>query len=204
MLVAKNRFVKNITRIRNTYDLYLHLNKELKFPSDHLGDLLRSDFVFLVSALDRFVHDLVRIGMIESFQGIRPKTNSFLNFVIPLSQVDLMVNTSLYPPEIIFEQQIIQSHRYLAFQEPDKISNALSLVWTEPHKWQKISQGIDESENETKTKLKNIIIRRNQIVHEADMDLLTGDLINIDSSDLENSIDFVEKVCLKIYELVDG
>ena len=202
MLTAKNRFIKNISRIKNTYDLYNHLNNELKFPSQHLGDLIRSDLVFLVSALDRFVHDLVRIGMIKSFQGHRPKTNAYLNFSIPLSQVDTMVNSSIMPPELIFEQQILNNHKHLAFQEPDKISNALSLIWNEPHKWQKISQKIGEPENDTKTKLKNIVIRRNQIVHEADMDLQTGDLQEIEKSDVEMSIEFVEKICLNIYELI--
>ena len=201
MLTAKNRFLKNISRIKNTYDLYCHLNKELKFPSQHLGDLIRSDLVFLVSALDRFIHDLVRIGMIKSFQGVRPKTNAYLNFSIPLSQVDTMVNSSIMPPELIFEQQILNSHKHLAFQEPDKISNALSLIWNEPHKWQKISQKLGEPENDIRTKLKNIVIRRNQIVHEADMDLQTGDLQQIDSSDVEMSIEFIEKICLSIYDL---
>ena len=202
MLTAKNRFIKNISRIRNTYDLYNHLNKELKFPSQHLGDLIRSDLVFLVSALDRFIHDSVRIGMIKSFQGHRPKTNAYLNFSIPLSQVDTMINSSVMPPELIFEQQILNNHKHLAFQDPDKISNALSLIWNEPHKWQKISQKIGEPENDAKTKLKNIIIRRNQIVHEADMDLQTGDLQQIDNSDVEMSIVFIEKICLNIYDLI--
>ena len=36
------------------------------------SQLLRSQFVLLVSALDTYIHDIVRIGILQVYQGTRP------------------------------------------------------------------------------------------------------------------------------------
>ncbi len=97
---------------------------------------------------------------------------------------------------------IISKHKYLAFQEPEKITNALSLIWDEQHKWQKISEPFPIPESDVKILLKNIVIRRNQIVHESDIDLFTGSLLPIIRSDVEENVDFVEKLGNQIYDLL--
>ncbi len=202
MLTAKNRFKNNISRIRNTNDLHSHLKNRLNFQDAYISDISRSELVFLISSLDRFIHDIVKAGMIKIFQGLRPVTSSYLNFSIPLIQLDSIRNSIQVPPELIFEQQIIKSHKHLAFQEPDNITSALSLIWNEPHKWHKIAQKIGMNENDVKVKLKNIVLRRHQIVHEADMDLLTGTIQTIVHSDIESSIEFINGLCIGIYELI--
>ena len=193
MQVAKKRFEENISRIHHINDIYIHLKNHLNFNESDISDICRSELVYLVSALDRLIHDLVRAGMIETYQGKRVPTNAYLKFSITLEQLDLIVNSSIVSPEIVFEQHIMSAHKHLAFQEPDKISSALSLIWSEEHKWQKIAQKLGMNEKDIKIKLKNIVIRRNQIVHEADMDLLTGNIQVIIDTDIEDSIDFISK-----------
>lgn len=133
-----------------------------------LSDLLRWQWVLAVSALDKYIHDIVRIGMVEAFEGTRAQTPKFQEFKINMSGY-IGINGSS-TPSIEFEKEIIRQHGFLAFQFPDKISDALSFVWEEKNKWDVIAHNLTTpiSTSDSKTKLKNIVTRRNQIVHEGD------------------------------------
>lgn len=163
---AMTVFNSLIDQCSTTIGLYEYLEAK-SIPID-ASDLLRWQYVLAVSALDKYMHDIVRIGMIEEFQGIRTETAKYLDFKINLSVLSLIKNSPT--PEVDFSNEIIRQHSFLVFQDPDKISDALSLIWDEPHKWKKISSNMTTiiSENDLKTKLKNIVIRRNQIVHQCD------------------------------------
>lgn len=87
----------------------------------------------------------------------------------------------------IFERKIILKHSFMAFQDPGKVADALSFIWDENDKWGKISNQMGMDNNDCKTYLKNIVIRRNQIVHEGDytdrlskrQDIFLQDVIDI-------------------------
>ena len=202
MLVYKNNFLENIDRILNMHSIYKHLTRNLNFNKEDMSDILRSEIVYIISSLDRFIHDIVKFGMIEIFKGNRPPTPAFNNFKISLEQYNNIQNSSFPPPEKIFEDVIISTHKYQAFQEPDKISNALSLIWNENHKWHHIASELGIPEYDVKIKLKNLVIRRNQIVHESDIDLFTRSLLPIYENDVENGINFIKDLGLTIYNLV--
>lgn len=163
---AMNVFNSLINQCSSIMGIYEYLESN-NVPIDS-SDLLRWQIVLAVSALDKFVHDVVRIGMVEEFNGIRPETPKYKNIKINLSTLSAIKNSS--NPEIEFSNEIVRQHSFLAFQDPDKISDALSFIWDETHKWQKISlyMATPISENDLKIKLKNIVIRRNQMVHEGD------------------------------------
>lgn len=202
MQVCKDKLLHNIDRISNMHAIYKHLTNSLKFNQDDVADIIRSEIVYLISAFDRLIHDLVKIGMIEIFLGNRPMTAAYKKFTISIEQSNMINNSTVPPPEFVFEQIIVKSHKHLSFQEPDKISNALSLIWDENHKWQKIATELGLSQNDVKIKLKNLVIRRNQIVHESDIDLFSGNLLPIFETDVESATTFIKDLGCKIYELV--
>ena len=39
-------------------------------------------------------------------------------------------------PEVILEKDLYNRLSYMSFQHPDKVVDALSLIWSEPHKIQ--------------------------------------------------------------------
>ncbi|MBG0782037.1 MAG: hypothetical protein H0S84_07200 [Bacteroidales bacterium] len=202
MLRAKQIFDFGINRVRNIDSLFLHLTNQLGFNPTDVSDLLRSEIVYSLSSFDRLVHDLVKAGMIDSFTGIRTTTNAYKNFSITLKQFDAINSASIPPAEFVFEQTITSSHKHLSFQDPEKVVEALSLIWHENHKWQKIATEMGMNQNDLKTELKNIVIRRNQIVHEGDFDLFTGDIQPIFQSDTRQSVDFINSLGNTIYNLV--
>lgn len=202
MFRAKQIFDTGINRVRNIDSLFEHLTTLLGFNPSDVSDLLRSEIVYSLSSFDRLIHDLVKAGMVDSFKGNRMPTNAYKNFSISLNQFDAINAASVPPAEFVFEQTIASSHKHLSFQDPDKVVEALSLIWHEKHKWQKIASEMGMNQNDLKTELRNIVIRRNQIVHEGDFDLFTGNIQPITHSDTKQSVDFISNLGSKIYDLV--
>jgi hypothetical protein len=189
---SKVRFDSAMQRIRQLDALYVHLSNNLHFPTDTISDLLRAEIVYVISAFDKYIHDIVRQGMVEIFTGVRQQTSAYKSFQISIEQFDLInSSTSVPPPESVFESTVAAYHKHLSFQDPDKVAAALSLMWPEVHKWQRIAQCMGKTESDTRIELKNIIIRRNQIVHEGDIDLLTGQVQQIDHADTLESVNFI-------------
>ncbi len=59
-----------------------------------LNDLLRAEMVLIVSALDHFVHELARLGMMEIWRGIRPATAAYLKFSVSLKVATQLIDQS--------------------------------------------------------------------------------------------------------------
>ncbi|SEN25035.1 hypothetical protein SAMN05192574_102908 [Mucilaginibacter gossypiicola] len=201
MLSAKRQFDESMSRVNELDSLFTHLNTTLRFPSASISDLLRSEVVYSVSALDKLIHELVKEGMVEIFLLRRPRTSAYSKFPLTLDIVN-NINLGVIPPELVFARHISESHRHLSFQDPDKISSILPLIWAEPHKWQTIALAMGLTEADVKTKLKNIVIRRNQIVHESDLDLSTGDIQPISQTDVRDIVQFIVLLGNTIFSLV--
>lgn len=222
MKTAHQQFKDNFVYIRELDNLYHHLKYQLQLPND-LSDLLRAEIVYAISALDKLVHELIRLGMLETFNGKRTRTSSFERFVISNKTMEEIKRTSiersLFPtmipssqldlPEYWFEQEVILKHKANSYQDPKKISEGLSLIWNEGHKWQKIAKEMPLDKNakpqEEKvivTQLELIVNIRNNIVHEAGIDFQTGKKHIIDENDTQDMINFIEYIGDAIYKCV--
>lgn len=194
MRQAKVVFCALMAQRSVTAGLYEYLSKN-KIPLDS-SDLLRWQWVLSVSALDKYIHDIVAAGMVEQYLKRRTATPKFNTFSLSMNVIS---NLSIDPaPEIEFRNEVIRKNSYLAFQEPDKIADALSYIWNEPNKWDIISGNMATSIDSTmlKTKLKNIVVRRNQIVHEGDCLSTNMPLTQqaISLSDTEDVIQFITEL----------
>lgn len=166
MRQAKVIFCELVAQRNVITGLYEYLSQN-KIPLD-ASDLLRWQWVLAVSALDKYVHDIVSAGMVEQYRNRRPATPKFNAFQLSMNVISILSYSPA--PEIDFRNEVVRRNSYLAFQEPDKIADALSYIWNEPHKWETISRNMATPIDPAtlKTKLKNIVVRRNQIVHEGD------------------------------------
>ena len=171
-------------------------------PNDDLTDLLRAEIVYSISAFDKLIHELVKIGMIETFNGTRIQTVQYKTFKVTIDTLLKIQNPSGIPPQFWLKQEIERQHKLLSFQEPDKVNNALNLISDKPHKWQIIATQLRMTEVDVRISLKNIVTRRNAIVHEADEDAQTNQKTIIIQSDVTNDITFIENLGKAIYDLV--
>lgn len=193
-------FEKNIKDSSQLLALYEFSSKNL--PGMVFDDLLRAHLVYSVSAFDKLIHDIIKIGMVEIFLNRRPATPKYLNEGISLEIHNKILGATVPPREYYFENEVARKLSFLSFQDPDKITDGLSFIWGESHKWQHIADRMGVDLHNAKTTLKTIVARRNQIVHEADIDIATGQKYAIDKTETETACAFVLSCGQAIYNNV--
>lgn len=193
-------FIKTIKDTRQAIVLYDYFDRVINPPCDY-SDLLRWQWVQSVSALDKLIHDLVKIGICQAFKGTRNQTSKFQSMPIDIKNVLNMEQDSA-ARDSIFESYIISKFKTYSFQDPDKISDGLSYIWDEQHKWHQIALAMGKTEIDTRTELKNIIFRRNQIAHEGDYVFHLGSRADIEREDAVEVVNFIEKLGSVIYSIV--
>ncbi len=193
-------FDNSIGESRNQNALFHHIkNQGIPFNVD---DLLRGQIVTSMAAFDKLIHDLIRIGMVQIFTGARSSTPKYLAETIDMQTHEAIKLAALPPPELVFEQAVVRKLSRLSFQDPVKVSEGLSLIWEERHKWEKIGAIIGKSGKDTQTELKLIAQRRNAIVHESDMDPVTHAKTLVTVNDANSITDFLEVCGKAIHSLI--
>lgn len=194
---AKIHFEQNIVRVKSLGSIYNSINNET--TTEDISDILRAQYVMLVSALDHFIHEVVRLGMIETYNNQRTPTKKFKEFILSLDK-NILFNKAIMEEksDIWLNGQIRYKNGFKSFQESDKIKEALSLI-LEYDIWEKVSETLND-ENITK-KLNLIIDRRNKIAHEADIEPLNQELREIREDDLIDSIQLIENMVNAIFEI---
>jgi hypothetical protein len=198
MLSSIRQFRDNIKQARELGRLALAVSS-MTTPAVDVSDLFRAQIVLAVSALDYFVHELIRLGMVEAAQGSRPKTNAYLKFQMPIAVFDSALAGS--PCEIWVSDAVRERHSWLSFQQPDKIADAIRLI-SSIELWNLVAIELATSSADVKTGLKVIIDRRNTIAHEADMDPANpGFRWTINSTMANEATDFIDRIAEAIFKV---
>lgn len=201
MIVIIQQFESSLDDSVHLRSLYKHCVENLGLPGEYC-DLLRMSVAYSMSALDKLIHDLVVYGMVETYIGRRPATGKFLSEGLSIQNHIDLKNASVPPAEILFESIVRQKISHLSFLDPIKMADALSLVWSENHRWQKIADVMQREQSDVKTELRNIYKRRNAIVHESDKDPVTNAKMPLVEADAERIEQFIRDLGTTIYRLV--
>ena len=164
-MLAIDSFRENISRARELGQLYSALSA-ITTQALSTDDLLRSQMVMSVSAMDHYIHEVVRQGMVAIYEGIRPPVPGFSKFQVSLLEAKSSVPAS---SSNWVDVAIRQSHSFLSFQHPDKLAEAIRLIHPDPI-WPALEKKIGIPARDLKENLKLIVDRRNKIAHEADID----------------------------------
>lgn len=198
MLSPIEQFRKNITRVQDLGGLHTVLDNTTTSAVD-LSDILRAQIVMIVSALDLYIHEITRVGMLEVYNGIRPQTDAYLRFQVSLESV----MTGIADPNVDdwLDTEIRERHSHLSFQEPDKIADAVRR-FTSCELWPSVAVKLNLDVREVKGRLSAIVKRRNQIVHESDLDPTYPGTVTrwpISPMDVSDTLGFVQDVCEAIH-----
>ena len=199
MLNSIEQFREDIGRVRAIGGLYGALG-QISVPVLDETDLLRAQFVMAVSALDRYIHEITRVGMLESYDERRPRTNAFLRFQVGMEGV--MTGLDDLSGNNWFEAEIRERHGYQAFQHPEKIVAAVRL-FSSCELWPSVASQLGLSVQEVKSELSLIVERRNKIAHESDVDPgFPGARWPISPLDSANAVSFIEDISEAIHIVV--
>ena len=196
---AINRFRTNIAWVRALGGIHRALCT-LTTPALDPTDLLRAQFVLVVGVLDYYVHEVVRLGMLDVYEGHRPPTNAFRRFMVSTEGVMAGATTPGFPAW--FEDEIRERHGHLSFQQPERIADAIRL-FSPCELWPSVRSVLGLPATDVKTRLDIVVDRRNKIAHEADPDpSYPGARWPITAWDADSTIDFIERLCEAIHSIV--
>lgn len=192
---AKALFDKNIHRVQALVDIARRIESENREISE---DILRAAIVLLVSALDTFIHDVVRIGMVQILRGERNQTQEYQKFAVTMNLISFDGSYRW------FEEEIRRRHSKLSFQTPKDIVDILKLIIKEDI-WASMAAYLQENSEQLKKKLNAIVSKRNKIAHESDIDPTSnGESYNpVDSpAELEKHIEFIKTLVFHLYKVL--
>ena len=205
MQAVLDLFKENIRRARDITSIFRVMTAQTTQAFD-LSDVLRASLVMLVSALDHFIHEMVRLGMLEAYRAERTRTPAFLRFQVTLDSV--LETSSDFDPEARLDSQIRERHGHQSFQTPESIADALRLV-SDVALWNEVADGLGMGRRGVTDRLALIAQRRNKIAHEADMMpdyagqiVYSDSRFPIDEGMVDDAINFIDRVSETIYTLV--
>ncbi|SRR5712692_4990779 len=166
-----------------------------------LDDLLRAELVLAVSAVDCYIHDVVRVGMTRCFSAVGGEPNAYLNFGVSLGLAKRIAAEASEPVRLaLVEEEIRRLHGFRTFQNAENISQALALIGVKSI-WDKVGISLSIRPSDVRTRLDIIVDRRNRIAHESDVDPTMGIGMKypIDHPMVQQAVNFLEQMVKASY-----
>ena len=187
MTVARHHFEKNLESINILGGLYDYLSPQLKAVD--LSELLRAQYVMIVSALDHYVHTRVREDLLDIFYD---NTKTSPNISISLKIVKLLLQEQNKDEQRrILDAEIRNILSKDSYQSSRNIENAFGLIEIKKI-WSSIAVNFGMSADDLVKTLNLIVTRRNKIAHESDINSTTGDKEYIDTNTVSETINFIK------------
>lgn len=197
---AIDNFRNNISQVKHLH--YVHQTVDgLLTDAVDLSDVLRSEIVLSVSAFDHFIHEVVRIGLLEIHNGNRTPSKKSSSFPVPLGGVWEALGDPT--SEEWLDEAIRAENGWRTFQNPDQIKSVIKLI-DDKELWPEVGSKIGMDAWDIKTELKTIVERRNKIAHEADLrPMSVHEKFPISEKDARHVIEFHEKTGEAIHQVLD-
>lgn len=175
-----------------------------------VDELLRSEWVARVAALDLYVHEVVAQRMLKIQSGDLPATPKYLNFRVSMeTQARMVAGAGSAAALGAFDLAVREQLGFQSFQSPDKISDALKLcsqidLWSEVATHLQTTKGdLSITSKSLRNTLSAIASRRHKIAHEADLQPTTPrEPWPISVSDLELVRGFIGSIVPAIDEVI--
>ena len=146
------------------------------FEHDILAETLRSSLVSAISALDRFLHDLITENLLKTLARREPP-RCLTEFPICVGDTEKVLCRALAArrpggrrtrPRTVLKAVFREALNRQTFQGSRQVEQALRMLGLKKP-WTKISEKLRETPEGARSRLDEIVRRRNQIVHEGDV-----------------------------------
>jgi hypothetical protein len=199
-MIPISYFRNNIKQVQDLHYLHNTVDSMTSMVLD-TSDILRSEIVLAVSALDHFIHEIVRKGLLDIHNGYRASASKTSSFSISLGDTWYAMQNP--DDNNWLDNAIRTAHGWRTFQHPDQIKSILKLI-DDVELWPHVGNQLNMSADDVKTELKSIVDRRNKIAHEADIRPMSSyEKFPIYAADVEHAISFIEDVCECINQILN-
>ena len=203
MNTALQQFTLNLQSAAQLGIIYLAFADKVT-EAIKLDELLRAELVLAVSAVDCYIHDVVRTEMKRRFKEGGNEPKAYLNFQVSLGSVkQIVTETSDTVRLTLLEQEIRRLHAFRTFQSADNISQALALIGVTAI-WDKVGNSLRIPPPDVRARLAIIVDRRNRIAHESDIDpaMGMGTKYPIDHPMVQQAVQFLNDMVHAIHSIV--
>lgn len=192
MSKALDIYNQSIKSSHSLSEIYAYMRQHV-VPYD-IMELLRAEYVMIVSAFDTYFHSCVLLQMVAMVKGTKEKSNQFNNFGIPLSAICAILEDDNPINRIgILQNAIRNINSKDSYQGPQAIEHAASLMGLR-NVWRYLGEEMEMTCDDIKMGLSLIIRRRNQIAHESDMNYETNTKRDIKPEDLDSARNFLTRI----------
>jgi len=116
---ALQQYKSNSDSIKELGKLFDLITLEFPLLQLQAEDILRAQFVMIVSALDCYIHDVVRIGLLEIYLGKRTTSKNAEKYPVNFTTLQQIENATDEQTKLVFLEKHIQSKNSEdSFQSP--------------------------------------------------------------------------------------
>lgn len=191
----------NSKTIKELNDIHKAVTLHLPLLTEPAEEILRAQLVHIVSAFDCYMHDCVRICLMEIFCGTRSNENKGAFHLSFESLVTVEKGQTKLEKQHLLESIIVKKISEDSYHSPKGVEYALSLIGIK-RVWKLLSTKLNIDPYEIRMQLALIVDRRNKIVHEADYNSVTGSKTPINSKHVESVIDFIDKCVIALDDII--
>ena len=139
-VVIRNEQEKHILKqFNSSIEVVRQKDEIIQFLSAHGQSILeirQSQIILLMSALDLYIHDIVKYCIIQKFNGNQTKTKQYKELLIPMQSVELAIQN---PESSDWLDEVITSiNQYKSFTSYGKIKNQLEAVGLKSKKFSEL------------------------------------------------------------------
>ena len=200
---ALNTFNRNMDSIKTLHAIHEQFVKI--YTALDLSEILRAEYVLIVSAFDCFLHDIVQNYMHHITFEIDDTAlipNEYRKFKMPLDTLKSILEASDETKKQILHIALKKSLSEFSFESSKTVESAMSYIGVNKV-WTKIAGLLGVGAEDIKKQLDMIIFRRNCIAHQADIANYTDESKQlIEREDVDEVINFIERITNIINTLV--
>ncbi len=168
-------------------------------------EMLRAELVLIISAFDKYLHDVVLCFIAKANTNKSDIPRSALKFKLSLSTITNIIDeedkNKRY--DLLFESLRKENQRY-TYQRTTGINMALSLCNVDTTLfWEQLGQSLELNPTELREKIDSIVDKRNCIAHQSDIDEFSGQKNTIDFSFIEDVRELYSKITYFIDETIE-
>lgn len=201
-VVIRNEQEKHILKqFNNSIEVVRQKDEIIQFLSAHGQSTLeirQSQIILLMSALDLYIHDIVKYCIIQKFNGNQTKTKQYKELLIPMQSVELAIQN----PESSdwLDEVITNINQYKSFTSYGKIKNQLEAVGLKSKKFKELLLKT-ESDFGVSNLIEKLRLLRNRLAHQ-DQESINSLESELTEEKINQYIDFIYQLVQDIHQTI--